>query len=87
MKYRAPRKKKKIAKRKKSMNDAMVMARTAIITASSYAQMSIINSTLFTARPLRLMKIAEVAINTAKAVSLSMGDIKHWTNFIPNYRR
>jgi hypothetical protein len=87
MKPRAPRKKKKKAKKLKASNDAFVMVRTALITASASAQLAIVSSSPFTIPALRALKAAQVAIDTTKSVSRSLGDIKHWTNFVPNYKR
>lgn len=87
MKLRAPRKKKKKAKKLKSDNDAMVMARTAMITANSYAQVAIISSTPSQIPAIKALSVAQTLIETAKAISTSMSDIKHWTHFVPNYKR
>lgn len=87
MNPRAPRKKKKKAKKLKSTNDAMVMVRTALITASASAQIAIVSSSPFTIPALQALRVAQVAIDTAKSVSRSLSDIKHWIEFVPNYRR
>lgn len=87
MKLRAPRKKKKKAKKLKAANDAMVMARTAMITANSYAQVAIIRSTPLEIPAIKAVKVAQTLVETAKAIGTSMSDIKHWTHFVPNFRR
>jgi len=89
MKYRAPRRKKKKAKKLKSMNDAMIMARAAMITAQSYAQLVIVASTptsQFLHPTEKSLKSALILIDTAKSVVTNMNDIKHWSHFVPNYR-
>lgn len=87
MKPRAPRKKKKKAKKLKASNDAFVMVRTALITASASAQIAIVSSSPFTIPALRALGVAQIAIDTVKSVSESLSDIKHWIEFVPNYRR
>ena len=92
MKHRAPRKKKKKAKKLKAANDAMVMVRTAMITANSYAQLAIVSATpIFNETPsaslsLKALRIVEITMDTAKSVAASINDIKHWIHFVPNYR-
>lgn len=87
MKNRVPRKLKKKAKKLKSRNDAFVIARTAMVNAMHLAQMATISSMpSLEPTPLKALRFAEVAINSAKAVQKSMEDIKPWTSFVPNYR-
>lgn len=93
MKYRAPRKKKKIAKKIKAANDAMIMVRTAMITAQSYIQLAIVAVAPIpyaigaSAIGLKSLRVVEITMNAAKAIAASMNEIKHWTYFVPNYRR
>lgn len=86
MKNRVPRKAKKKAKKLKSRNDAFVFARTAMVNVMHLAQLATISSMPFHDPKLKSLQAAEVALNSAKAVSKSMEDIKPWTSFVPNYR-
>lgn len=86
MKLRAPRKKKKKAKKLKAANDALIMARTAMITAQSYAQLAIISSVPVESVAIKALRVASIVIDAAKGIQLSLQDIKHWTYFVPNYR-
>jgi len=84
MRHHAPRKKKKKAKKLKAVNDGFVMARTAMITASSYAQLATISSTPGLPQ-LKALRVMEIVIDTAKAVAASVNDVRHWTHFVPRY--
>lgn len=92
MKYRAPRKKKKQAKRLKAANDAMIIARTSIISVQAAMQLAIISATpcspysRFGSVAEKTLRVVEITMDTAKAIKTSMSDIKPWIHFVPNYR-
>ena len=83
---RVPRKKKKVAKKLKAKNDAVVMAMAAMVQVSSLAQMAIISATPSEIPGLKVIKVAQTAIESAKAVSNCMAQIKPWTSFVKSYR-
>ena len=82
---RVPRKKKKVAKKLKAKNDALVMAMAAMVNASSMVQMAIIGSTPSEIPAIKIVKAAQMAVDSAKAVANCMAQIKPWTSFVPKY--
>lgn len=86
MKHRAPRKKKKQAKKLKAAHDISIMVRTQIIAAQSTAQVAIIAASPAAAPAFKALKVASVMIGTARWIQASLSEIKHWTSFVPNYR-
>ena len=83
---RVPRKKKKIAKKAKARADAVVMVTSAMISAQSVAQVTIVNALPCELPALKVLRVVEIVVNTAAAISSNMQNIKHWTAFVPNYK-
>jgi hypothetical protein len=82
---RVPRKKKKVAKKLKAKNDALVMAMAAMVQASSLVQMAIIGSTPNEIPALKIVKAVQMAVESNQAVAKCMAQIKPWTSYIKSY--
>lgn len=80
MRHRAPRKKKKQAKRIKAAHDAFVMTQAAVSTAMGAVQLACI-----VARPnptTKALEVAECTINQADAIKKILSQIKPWQHFV-----
>lgn len=91
MKNRVPRKKKKIAKKRKSINDSVLMAQSAMVVMSGLTQTAIIAAMPTGYVPIvtpaiKALKVAEAMLNTANAIKNITNQFKPWTHFVPNYR-
>lgn len=90
MKNRAPRKKKKQAKKLKTAHDAVIMAKSAVIIMQGVMQTAMINSMVnyppIVTPALKVLKVVEVVQNTATAMAQCTSEFKPWTHFVPNYQ-
>lgn len=86
MKHRAPRKKKKKAKKLKAKTDLLIMVRTRIIAAQTVAQLAIIAASPAESVSFKALRAASVVAGSARWIQQSLSEIKHWTYFVPNYR-
>lgn len=86
MKDRRPRKAKKIAKKKKSKVDALVMMQAALTTALHVSQLAIINSTpiMFSeaAKIEKSIRVVTHTVESARAISNVMKQIKPWRTYV-----
>jgi hypothetical protein len=86
MKIRAPRKKKKKAKKLKAFNDSVVMVQAAMIAASGVAQIAIISGTPSGTPALKTLAIAQNLIDSTHTMSECLKQIKPWIAFVPKYK-
>ena len=87
MKNRVPRKKKKLAKKRKAIADILTTTQMALIAANSAVQLAIVNATPTLGpspinRILKVLRVIEIAKDSAKLIQERSSQFKDWRNFV-----